>query len=100
MKLGQLKVMVQFILQEVPRTRNSDNALYVEVCHMVAQKKGIDLDSMLFSRVFNSGEFPKYESVSRVRRKIQEEQPELRAEADVEAYRMLQEEEFKKFARN
>jgi len=75
--------VVEKILTEMPFTRASDDALYFEVCI----KFNPICEGLKFGETFNhinEMQLPKYESVSRVRRKIQAEHPELRPSKEVE----------------
>lgn len=89
--------LVKKVLEEVPETRNSDMKLYLEVCHR------INPDVMTKTFVFVIGHLkelglPNTETVRRTRQKIQAEYENLRADKDVEAARMLLEEEFRSYA--
>lgn len=102
MKINAISNIVKNILQEKAECRNSDNELYIAVLRQVASEKGIDVDSMsvptLFLRMREFG-LPPIESVGRARRKIQECNPELRANDTVSGFRAVQEEEFIEYAR-
>ena len=78
-KLKNLEKIVKPILEDIPITRNDDFLLYAEVI----EKSNVRLLA-LPTRAFLLGhkEFnvPSYESVTRVRRKIQAEHPELESE--------------------
>lgn len=80
-ELAQIKGTVRQVLTECPVTRADDNALYYHVCKRHAQRIGVDLHAVHFSTVFlgNPLRFPKYESVVRLRRLTQRQEPELLA---------------------
>lgn len=82
-ELAQIKGTVRQVLEEHPFTRADDNALYYHVCKRHAQRIGVDLHTVHFSTVFlgNPLRFPKYESVVRLRRLTQRQEPELLAPA-------------------
>ena len=92
--LQTLKEDVYKILTKIPETRNADMILYYEYC---IQNWVRDYDLW---KVFKDSEYRKqkkisvFESVSRARRKIQEEHPELRADENVEKLRKDREAEF------
>ena len=75
-ELTTLKELVVNILETCPPARDSDDRLYVEVCK--AKNKEISNYSfekfMLHRRDYG---IPSYASVGRVRRKAQEERPDL-----------------------
>lgn len=75
----QVSSIVKDILINEPRTRDDDNLLVLKVW----AKKNPDLRNPSFSFVKFSegmldGTYPSYESISRARRKLQEEFPNLR----------------------
>ena len=92
--LQTLKEDVYKILTKIPETRNSDMILYYDYC---IQNCVRDYDLW---KLFKDSEYRKqkkisvFESVSRARRKIQEEHPELRADENVEKLRKDREAEF------
>lgn len=90
--------LVKEILQDEPQTRNNDKLLYLRAC----VKHNEEACKMPFSYVLthmNELELPSYETVTRARRKLQADFPELSANADVEAGRMLREAEFRAYAK-
>lgn len=91
--------LIEQILIENKMARNSDDILYDEVCSRLTDGlcKIMTFSSFLNAR--SSLDLPPYETVSRVRRKLQAKKPNLRASADVEAERMLREEEFREYAK-
>ena len=93
---------VKEILTNDKASRNSDDRLYYLVCKEMLAKRGVDIYKITFaSALLHRKEhcIPPYETVRRTRQKIQSEYPELRSAADVEAMRMVREEEFKTYAR-
>lgn len=98
-KLYETKALVKQILEENEKARNSDNELYIEVCHI--------LNPLAFSVPFaevisNLDEYglPPFETVRRTRQKIQADYPNLRACDEVELYRAENETAYKEFATN
>ena len=100
--LKSVSGMVQRLLEEHPNTRSSDNTLYYMVCRDIGRQNGVNIEQMsmpqFLLRMKEYG-FPPFESVRRSRQKIQHDHPELSADANVEAARMLNEEVYRKFAR-
>jgi hypothetical protein len=102
MKLKKISNLVHEILINEPACRNSDNILYWRVLQVLGTEKGIDVSKMSVpTLLFHMREYglPSIESVGRARRKIQEQNPELSAEATVEAYRTVLEDEYREYAR-
>lgn len=106
--MGKLKELhtttelVKGILQEYPNTRNSDNLLYLKVCEQIGNEHGININKMsmpFFLMNLKEYNMPAFETVRRTRQKLQATYPELSAKADVEAQRMLNEEDFREYAR-
>jgi len=74
--------LVKDVLEAEPYTRNSDTALYMEVC----KKANPEIAYMGFLYVFNNLNdlgLPKTETIRRCRQMIQETIPELRAKETV-----------------
>lgn len=78
-ELREVKATVRRVLEDHPQTRGNDDALYYQVCKRHAQEIGVDLRRLHFSAVFlgNPFGFPKYESVVRLRRMEQRQNPDL-----------------------
>lgn len=94
--------IVKEILEKFPEARNSDNVLYVKVCAEIGNANGIDINKMSmphFLLHLKNYNMPMFETVRRARQKIQAEHKHLAANADVEAQRMLNEDDFKNYAR-
>ena len=94
--------LVKQILEQDKRARNSDSFLYFRVLGVLGQARKIDIDSMSVPTfLLNMAEygFPCFETVRRTRQKLQQHYPELAANSDVEAQRMLNEEEYRDYAR-
>ena len=101
-KMRDISRKVEGILLTNERSRNSDNILYLEVIRKVAHTEGINLDAMNVPEFFlHLGDygFPSYETVSRVRRKLQEENPWLEASKRVKEGRAEKEAEMREWAR-
>lgn len=96
MRMKKLQKDVAEILTSKPETRNSDTKLYLEIL----KKINPTFVNQPFCEVFGNKNLPKYDSVSRARRKLQELYPCLRADSNVEAAREVAELEYIEYARN
>lgn len=74
--LKTIESKVKYILINDPDTRDDDDLLYLEVCKMQIKTEAVSLDYFLKHR--KSSCIPTYESVGRVRRKLQEKYENLR----------------------
>lgn len=90
--------MVKYVLEKEPRTRNSDNLLWLEVIKLVNQ--GVLRNPMAeVIQNLNVYSLPSIETVGRCRRKLQAEFPELRADKTVEDFRSELEDAFRELAK-
>lgn len=94
-ELKRARTIVKEVLEECPMSRNSDNVLYTKVIEKV--NKGA-IDRPFSDVMLNLKELglPCYETISRTRRRLQEEFPELQACEEVQDFRTEREEEFRK----
>lgn len=92
-RLNELKTVVYAELVENESARRNDTALVMGVLKRI----GIDT-SRPFAELSERGELRQLESITRCRRKIQEEHPELK-DTIVAEKRIEREEVFKEFAR-
>lgn len=100
--LKNTTALVKSILEQDKQCRNSDSFLYLKVLSVVAEQKGINLDSVsipAFLLEHHGTNFPIFESVRRARQKIQEHNPHLAACEAVEGFRMENEATFREYAR-
>ena len=100
--LKNTKELVKTALKYSEKARNSDDYLYYLVCQGIMKSNGYQIDKMSFQRVMLKRKeygLPGYETVRRSRQKCQQEYPDLRADADVEAERAIREEAYREFAR-
>lgn len=100
--LKNTTALVKSILEHDERCRNSDSFLYLKVLSIVAEQKGIRLDSVSiphFLLQHHGTNFPIFESVRRARQKIQEHNPHLAACETVEGFRAENEHIFLEYAR-
>ena len=97
-ELNRIQYMVYEILRDNEDCRNSDNWLYLEVL----KKHGINVLGMSvdnFFRHFSDYDVPRYETVSRARRKVQELIPELESVESVRKWRHENETRFREFSK-
>lgn len=95
--------IVETIMQTAEETRNNDNLLYLRLLDVLGKHRGIDYIHMTvidFFRRLPELDIPTIETVSRLRRKVQQENPELKANAEVTAFRAEREEMFREYARS
>lgn len=93
--------LVKAILEQDVRARNSDNFLYLRVLGVLGEKNGIDINTMsipTFLLNLQRYGFPPFETVRRSRAKLQAMYPELAADANVQAQRMVNEDAFRSYA--
>lgn len=96
--------LVKAILEEDKQSRNSDSHLYLKVLEVIAERHGYNMKKMsvyefLEYRASDYPFFPGFETVRRSRQKIQQHHPELAACDKVKGMRMIQESEFRSYAR-
>lgn len=93
--------LVKSILESDPRARNSDSYLLSQVYGRLGRERGIDIDHMpvlvFFTRIKELN-FPTPETIRRTRQKLQADYPELSANENVAAGRLLNEQKWKEFA--
>lgn len=98
MNLKTTTELVKKILEEDPFARSSDDFLYVEVCRTIVQ----NITPKSFGYVMTHRKelgLPPFESVRRSRQKIQAQHPELAACDKVEAFRLMEEQKYREFAK-
>lgn len=89
--------LVKEVLENFPDTRSSDSLLYVKICKMINPK----IARMPYERVMLEADklgIPRYDSVSRCRRKVQAEYKELRGDKKTTGYRFLRWKVFREYA--
>ena len=89
--------LVMNILTSEPSTRNSDNILFHQVCKTILSNQGIDINDLGFTELFLSLKgygIPQFETVGRIRRKIQSECPELQCNEIVGMEKSLMQDSF------
>jgi hypothetical protein len=78
MKPYNLKSAVQRILFKYPSARDNDVYLYTWLCNDEWQKDLHSISAIDLLQMIDVGKFPRFDSVSRLRREVQNENPELR----------------------
>lgn len=97
-KLMNTTKVVKQVLEAVPAARNDDKELYL---HVLSKMNMDYLLTCPFAAVLHKLEdlgMPSMETVGRCRRKVQQEHPELKANAEVQGFRDELEEEFRAWA--
>lgn len=92
--------LVKDILSSEPTTRNSDNHLFHAVCKYLLSNQGIDINGLRFSELFLSLKdygLPQFETVGRIRRKLQNEYPELQCNEVVGMEKSLIQDSFRDY---
>lgn len=91
------------MLQDIPATRNSDKVLFTEMVWQQAKENGdpeAETIRRVLMKVMVMGRFcgfPNYESVTRIRRKIQEQRQDLQAAEDIKEFRKERECSFERY---
>ena len=104
MELKNLSKIVIEILKQFDFTRGDDDLLYLNVLVKLDGKRPTEdliVDIRLADFFINRKRygFPSFESVSRCRRKAQEENPDLRPPKKIQEARRMQEEKFYDFSK-
>ena len=103
-RIIEITKLVKMILEECPETRDDDNLLWLEAIREVAYKRdcvyALDWGISSIMRNIRLLGFPSFETVSRARRKLQEQYPELRGRERIQRERAKHEKKFKEYARN
>lgn len=98
-KIKTIESIVKDVLETEPKTRNSDDLLYLKVCEAIKAGTGL-LSMYIFLTRRKEYNLPSYGSVTRARRKLQAEHEELRALTEIEIFRQELEEEYREYARS
>ena len=94
--------LVKIILDQDERARNSDSYLYMKVIRIIAERKGMEISNVSIYRfllMMDVWGFPPFESVRRVRQKVQATFPELAATNKTRKNRKKNEAAFHKYAK-
>ena len=89
-----LESKVLTVLMTSPTARDSDKVLYVKFLEMYFPEA---LD-MSYREAINAN-VPNYESLGRIRRKLQSQYPEVHSSRQIEKLRKQREQEFREYAR-
>ena len=101
--MKDLRGIIRDILIAIPKTRDSDEVLYMEVLKC----KGHEINKETFTN-YKTYKLPSFASISRARRRVQEVERnnknikdwELQSSKTIEKYRRKLEEEYREFYRN
>lgn len=97
MSVHKVEYWVKAVLTEYPDARDDDFILI----NRVYQKLKFDAGSTYFDELMTGHKkyhLPSFESITRARRKLQAEYPELRATKQVQAVRRYEQESFRNYA--
>lgn len=95
--------IVAAIMVTAEETRSNDNLLYLRLLAVLGSLHKIDYLHMTvidFFKLLPMLDVPTIETVSRLRRKVQQKCPELKANETVENFRAEREEKFRAYARS
>lgn len=92
-RINKWEDKVKAILEEHPAAREDDRALY----YWILKEEGYDVTVSIARFLMGTG-YPNFETIGRVRRKLQEKYPELSGN-NIRAMRSKAEKEFKAYAR-
>lgn len=101
--LTNASALVKDILTEEPAARDSDNLLFYLVCKKILADHGKNIDTMGFGKLFLSLRqygLPQFETVGRVRRKLQQTFPELQCSPAVAMNRASGKDAFTNYAKD
>lgn len=101
MNINKVESIVHQIMLFDHQSRNDDNYLYAKVIETYDNIRGTSTQTMTVADYFcdySSHKMPSYKTVCRVRAKIQETEPSLRADDDVRQTREEYRQEYFDFA--
>ena len=93
-RISKYENVVRYILMNKAATRSDDKLLYFWVLREEGFNTRISIENYLLGDTY-----PNYDSITRVRRKLQEKYPELRPEKNEQIRRQEAEEDFIEYAR-
>ena len=91
--------LVETVLIKYKKARNSDDFLYLHVIALI-NPKAVSMPFINVMRNLRDLGLPPYETVSRIRRKLQETRPELWSDKKIKEYREEAEKDFEEYARS
>lgn len=105
MELNNKTELVKAILEQIPNTRDDDYLLWLYVLEIeAAQDHRASFASSLslasFLEQAKCCKYTHFETVSRIRRKLQAKYPELKATKNTQAARAELEQEYREYARS
>lgn len=98
---NKLREYVRYVLLTDEQARNCNERLIVAVYCMLLSERGACIQNLSFVDVMlkrKAWKLPSFESITRERRKLQEQDETLRGDINVQAMRELREMEFKEWA--
>ena len=96
-EFSKIEDQIKDILEKYPDCRNSDNILYsVYLSRVNPEVNSVSVSD--FYKYFNDYNVPRFESIARIRRKVQSEYPELKGCDTVKQWRRENESKFKQYA--
>ncbi len=101
-ELNNTSTLVMDFLIHDRHSRDSDNYLFYLVAKKILGSKGIDIEKIGFTDLFlqlKEYGLPQFETVGRIRRKLQHKHPELSGSESVSMQRSLNQEVFNDFSR-
>ena len=100
--LNTIEGKVKAVLKSNEEARNDDMKLYFCVCDYCLEEKGLRVGDMPFETVmteYRSLGIPNFESVGRIRRKLQSQHAELSGNTETKRIRMAQERVYRHYAK-
>lgn len=97
-RISKYENIVRFVLRRYEGTRGDDKLLYYWVLREEGFNTKLSLEDYLLGSFHGSG-FPNFDTITRVRRKIQEMNPELRPPKGDQIRREEAEQEYIEYAR-
>lgn len=94
--------IIMIIMMVDPDTRNNDNLLYLRVLSALGEQHDIGYLNMRvvdFFRLLPQLDVPTIETVSRIRRKLQQKYPALQSTKKIKNHRAEREKMFRQFAK-
>ena len=88
-QMRNVKDVVEALLIAYPKTKDSDDSLVAMVYYKTIGKEQISqMNAVDLLRMISNGDLPKFENISRCRRKLQEEREDLRGETYKERHKL------------
>lgn len=97
-RISKYENIVAFILEKHEETRGDDKLLYLWVLREECFNTKLSLEDFLLGS-YHGSKFPNFDTITRVRRKLQEKYPELRPPKGDQIRREEAEQEYLDYAR-